>query len=352
MASKGQKFINHTEKEKNEILNRYISGESGYQLVKKYGIPVGTIKTWKTKVDHPELCTGNKRGRPKDLQGTTREKVTFINLYRDNYKLYNMCAVLEISTKTYYKYRNKEDPDYYDYLIIKEIFDDSKGTYGYRRIGEGLKIKYEVVMNGKKVLRIMKKYNLMATYVRKAKKKNKNERIEENVKPNLLKRNFTTDAPNKVWDTDVTYLIFKGARAYLSTIIDLYDRKVVAYKISKHNDNKLVIDTLNEAISKRKDVHGLILHSDQGFQYTSYEYKAICESNGIQISMARKGTPIDDSPIESWHSLLKKETLYNNNITSLENYIELVEEWIEFYNNSRLKNKKATKKKIYTKNNK
>lgn len=128
-----------------------------------------------------------------------------------------MCSVLEISPKTYYKYRNKEDPDYYDYLIIKEIF-----------------------------------------------------------------------------------------------------------KISKHNDIKLVTDTLNEAIAKRKDVSGVILHSDQRFQCTSYEYIAICESNGITISMARKGTLIDDSPIESWHSLLKKETLYNNNISYLQEYIQLV----------------------------
>lgn len=263
-----------------------------------------------------------------------------------------MCAVLEISPKNYYKYRNKEDPDYYDYLIIKEIFDDSKGTYGYRRIAEGLKIKYVVIMNGKKVLRIMKKYNLMAEYIRKAKKKNKNERIEDNVKPNLLNRNFTTDVPNKVWDTDVTYLIFKGSRVYLSTIIDLYDRKVVVYKILKHNDNKLVMDTLNEAIAQRKDVSGLIIHSDQSFQYTSYEYKVICESNGITISMARKGTPIDDSPIESWYSLLKKETLYNNNITYLEEYIQLVEEWIEFYNTTRIKGKQINKKKGYKKNDK
>ena len=204
-------------------------------------------------------------------------------------------------------------------------------------------------MNGKKVLRITKKYNLIPEYIKKAKKKNKNERIEDNVKPNLLNRNFTTDAPNKVWDTDVTYLIFKGSRAYLSTIIDLYDRKVVSYKISKHNDNKLVMDTLNEAIAKRKDVSGLILHSDQGFQYTSYEYKAICESNGITISMARKGTPIDDSPIESWHSLLKKETLYNNNITSLQEYIQLIEDWILFYNTTRLKSKVKKKRKTYTK---
>ena len=89
-----------------------------------------------------------------------------------------MCAVLEISPKTYYKYRNKEDPDYYDYLIIKEVFDDPKGTYGYRRIVEGLKIKYGVVINGKKVLRIMKKYNLMPEYIRKAKKKNKMKELK------------------------------------------------------------------------------------------------------------------------------------------------------------------------------
>ena len=258
-----------------------------------------------------------------------------------------MCAVLNISPKTYYKYKNKEDPDYYDYLIIKEIFDDSKGTYGYRRIVDSLRSKYGVIMNRKKVLRIMKKYNLIAEYIRKS--KNKNERIDDNIKPNLLKRKFSTNKKNTIWCTNITYLIFKGARAYLSTIIDLYDRKVVSYKISKHNDNKLVIDTLNDAIAKEKDVHGLILHSDQGFQYTSYEYKAVCESNGIQISMSRKGTPIDDSPIESWHALLKKETLYNNNITSLQEYIQLVEEWILFYNTTRLKSKVKKKRKTYTK---
>lgn len=251
-----------------------------------------------------------------------------------------MCAALEISPKTYYKYRNKENPDYYDYLIIKEIFDDSKGTYGYRRIVDGLLQKYGVIMNRKKVLRIMKKYNIQAEYIRRAKIKHKSKRIEDNVKPNLLNRNFVTDALNKIWDTDVTYLIYKGNRAYLSTIIDLYDRHVVAYKISKNNDNNLVINTLNEALIKEKDVDGLIIHSDQGFQYTSYEYKAICESNGLQISMSRKGNPIDDSPIESWHALLKKETLYNNNITSLQEYIYLVEDWIKFYNTTRLKNAK------------
>lgn len=256
-----------------------------------------------------------------------------------------MCAVLEISPKTYYKYRNTDDPDYLDYLLIKEIFNESYGTYGYRRIVEGLKLsKYKITMNEKKVRRIMKKYNLIPEHYRKSKQKHKYTRIEENVKPDLVKRKFNVSEQNKIWTTDVTYLTFKGKRAYLSTILDLYDRKVVAYQISKHNNNKLVMDTLNNAITTKKDVNGLIIHSDQGYQYTSYEYKAICESNGIQISMSRKGTPIDDSPMESWHSILKKETLYNNNITSLDEYIILVEKWIEFYNTKRIKNKKKAEK--------
>ena len=250
-----------------------------------------------------------------------------------------MCTVLEIGIRTYYKYQNNEDKDYYGYLIIKEIFDESKCTYGYRRITEGIMIKYGVIFNHKKVLRIMNKYCIKPRYIKK-KQTQTYKRIEENVMPNLVKRKFYTNSPNKVWCTDITYLIWNKKRAYLSTIIDLYDRKVISYKISKVNNNGFVVDTLNEAIAKQKDVTGLIIHSDQGYQYTSHEYKAICQSNGITISHSRKGTPIDDSPIESWHGILKKETLYNNDITSLQEYIRLVEEWIFFYNTTRLKSKK------------
>ena len=251
-----------------------------------------------------------------------------------------MCEVLNISKRTYYKYRNSEDKDYYDYLIVKEIFDDSKSTYGSRRIVEGLKIKYGVIFNRKKVQRIMNKYYLKPNYYKEPKTNDYQKRFEENVKPNLLKRVFKTNKPNEKWCTDVTYLIYKGSRAYLSSIIDLYDKKIVAYVISRFNNNKLVIDTLNQALAKRKDVFGCILHSDQGFQYTSNEYKTICAGKGILISMSAKGSPVDNSPIENWHSLLKKEVLYNNNITSLSQYITLVEDWIEFYNTLRISIKK------------
>ena len=251
----------------------------------------------------------------------------------------NLCAALQISKRTYYKYRNRNDVDYFDYKLIKEIFTESKCTYGYRRIQEGLKIKYGIIMNAKKILRIMRKFNLKPEYIKRTRPNYSYKRIEENVMPNLLKRDFKTEGFNKKWCTDITYLIFGNKRAYLSTVIDLYDRHVVAYQISKLNNIKLVMDTFEKAFEKEKNVNGLIVHSDQGFQYTSFEYKALLNSRGVLISMSRKGTPIDDSPMESWHGILKKETLYNNNITSIEHYIKLVEEWIFFYNTSRLKNR-------------
>jgi len=183
----------------------------------------------------------------------------------------------------------------------------------------------------------MKKYNLVPAYVKRAKQNKRTKRIEDNVQPNLVNREFNPEKRNQIWCTDITYLIHKDKRVYLSTILDLFDRRVVAYKFSTRNDINLVVDTLNDALKKEKDVNGLIIHSDQGFQYTSNEYKAICISKGIQISMSRKGNPIDDSPMESWHAILKKETLYNNNIISIEHYVQLVKEWIKFYATTRLK---------------
>jgi transposase InsO family protein len=188
----------------------------------------------------------------------------------------------------------------------------------------------------------MKKYGLKPEYIKRIRPNYSYKRIEENVQQNLVQRKFKTKGLNQIWCTDITYLIWNNKRAYLSSIIDLYDRHVVAHKISKFNNLKIVVDTVNEAFNKQRDVHGLIIHSDQGFQYTSHQYKALCSSKGVLISMSRKGTPIDDSPIESWHGILKKETLYNNNITSLEHYIQLVEEWISFYNSTRIKNRDLT----------
>lgn len=248
-----------------------------------------------------------------------------------------MCFVLGITRQNYYKYRNNTDKDYYDYLEIKRVFEEGKELYGARRIKKALLRDTGRIINLKKVRRIMKKYNIKVKYHKVFQKNFNKERLEENVMPNLLKRNFYADKPNQKWSTDITYIIYNGKRAYLSSIMDLHTRNIIAYKISKRMDNKLVMDTLNEAIRKQKDVFGVILHSDQRFQYTSNEYKAICESNGIRISMSPKGSPVDNSPIESFHSNLKRETLRSYNITSLNEYVNLVKDWILFYNTKRIR---------------
>lgn len=249
-----------------------------------------------------------------------------------------MCEVLEISASTYYKYRNTEDPDYQDYLVIKKVFEKYKKSYGYRRITDELRYEYGWIINHKKVLRIMHKYGIMAKYIKDIKPNYTKRYIEEQAQTDQLKRDFK----QRGWVTDITYLTLKrnSKRAYLSTIMDLETRDWVAYKISFRNDNEFVMDTLNEAIAKTKDLSGLVLHSDQGSQYLSTEYKNICESNEIVISHSRKGNPLDNAVIESFHSILKKETLYNNNITCLEEYIMLVHEWMFFYNNIRRRNQK------------
>jgi len=249
-----------------------------------------------------------------------------------------MCEVLEISTSIYYKHRNTKDRDYDDYLLYKEIFENSKKTYGYRRIYDELTDDYGLIVNRKKVQRITKKYGITPEYIKKMKPNYSKKFVEENAREDQLKRNFN----QRGWVTDITYLqiIKNGKRAYLSTILDLETRDWVAYQISKKMDNSFVIDTLKEAITKTKNLNGLVLHSDQGFQYLSTEYKLICESHGITISHSRKGNPLDNAVIESFHSILKKETLYNNSITTLEEYIQLVHDWMIFYNTKRRRNKK------------
>jgi transposase InsO family protein len=142
------------------------------------------------------------------------------------------------------------------------------------------------------------------------------------------------------WVTDITYLIYHQQRAYLSTILDLQSRDIIAFVISHRNDKKLVLDTLNQAVDKKKDLNGLILHSDQGFQYTTYEYLKVCTAQGLLVSHSRKANPLDNSIIENFHSLLKKEVLYNHDFTSLEKVIHAVSDWMTFYNTSRLRLKK------------
>ena len=253
-----------------------------------------------------------------------------------------MCEVLEISQPTYYRIIKQASKDDYDASLIFNVFNESLQTYGYRRIKQALLETYGLVMNSKKIRRLMKEYRIVPVYSKRKKQTAQKKVLEENVKSNLLKRNFTVDKPDIVWVTDITYLTFKGKRLFLSTIMDLYDRKIVSYKIHYLNDIPLVVSTLISARLERYNAQGTIIHSDQGFQYTSPEYQMWCRKFGFQISMSRKGTPLDNAVIESFHSRLKNEVMYNKDFKNINELKQAVFDWIWFYNHGRIKGKRKT----------
>ncbi|WP_144406929.1 IS3 family transposase [Paenibacillus sp. IHBB 10380] len=150
-----------------------------------------------------------------------------------------------------------------------------------------------------------------------------------------MKRDFHAEHPNQKWVTDVTQYRVGDTWLYLSAIKDLFNNEIVAYQMSKRNDNQLVLQTFSKAFKKIKDVSGLVVHSDQGFQYTSYDYHDMLPKVGAQISMSRRGNCYDNASMESFFSHLKTEGLYPYNIRNVDEAQRRIERFIQFYNESR-----------------
>lgn len=155
--------------------------------------------------------------------------------------------------------------------------------------------------------------------------------------PNILNRNFTADSPNEKWVTDVTEFQMDGKKLYLSPIIDLFNGEVISYNLSYHPDFNQIKDMLFKAFDKVPDCRGLILHSDQGWQYRMEEYRRILRGKKIIQSMSRKATCLDNAVAENFFSLLKTELLYLQEFESIEHLKKEIEDYIEYYNNQRIK---------------
>ncbi|WP_312853916.1 IS3 family transposase [Thermoactinomyces mirandus] len=153
---------------------------------------------------------------------------------------------------------------------------------------------------------------------------------------NLLNRKFKADYPNQKWVTDISFIHIGSQRLYLSAIMDLYNNEIVAYELSNRNDNQLVLNTIRRAVEKQKDVFGIILHSNRGYQYTSGAYHDMLHQFGVISSMYRKGNCYDNACIESFFSHLKTEALYTHNIQNVQEAQKVICEYIQFYNLERI----------------
>lgn len=237
----------------------------------------------------------------------------------------------DVSRSGYYKWLLRADEpnkDFDDYLLIKKVFDDSKGKYGWRSIKMALP-----AMNHKKIQRIMRKYDLLARVRRKNPYKAiMKKRMEHSIFPNKLQRDFNQIVPFKVFCTDITYIPLHSRFVYLSVIKDIASGEVVAWNTSLYLEMSLVTDTLKKM--RLDSYENILIHSDQGFHYTHPGYIGLVKELRMIQSMSGKGNCIDNAPIESFFGHLKDELDYKS-CTSFDDLISKIAKYMQYYNNER-----------------
>ncbi|MGP0587995.1 IS3 family transposase, partial [Paenibacillus timonensis] len=268
------------------------------------------------------------------------DKYTIIEELRDLHGVTRLLAIAGLPRANYYKWRgtrSQRTEAHAQEHAIKEhmvAIHLAHPYFGYPRMQTAL-WEAGYLVNHKKVWRLMKELSIQSVI---RKKRNRSNYAPSVVYPNRLKRQFHATAPQQKLVTDITYLSDGTDFYYLSVIQDLFNNEIVAWQMSKRNDVKLVLDTI-EQWTRKRDVSEAVLHSDQGFQYTSQAYNTRLEAFSVKGSHSRKATCLDNACIESFFSHLKTEKLYLQQYKSEVEIHQAVEEYIYFYNYQRFQAK-------------
>ena len=270
-----------------------------------------------------------------------KAKYAVIYRHREQYPVLVMCKFFHVSRSGYYSFvkrMNRPEKDAALAETIRQQQIQCFHTYGYRRMWMMLE-KRGIHHNPKTILRVMKKYGLLAEIRRRRKWQQMGQQVHKY--RNLLNRDFHAEAPNSKWVTDISYIQTKQGVLYLSMIRDLYDNSIVAYKTGTQQTVNLVLDTIRLAMrrEKKRAAAELHLHSDQGFQYTSQAYFNLTQSYGITPSMSRRGNPYDNAMAENFFSILKTECIYRHKPATFSEADEMIDRYIHFYNHERIQSK-------------
>ena len=238
----------------------------------------------------------------------------------------------------YYHLKRLEIADKYaaEKKEIRDIFHEHKGRYGYRRITAEMRNRGYTI-NHKTVRLIMIEMGLKCQ-IRKVRYRSYKGEVGK-VAPNIIGRDFATVAPNRKWATDVTQINIGFTKLYLSPILDMFNGEIISYNISTSPNLEQVYDMLDKAFARFESLDGLILHSDQGWQYQHYGYRKRLEEHHIIQSMSRKGNCLDNSMMENFFGIMKSELLYAEKFDSSQDFIKALEEYINYYNNKRIKSR-------------
>jgi len=219
-------------------------------------------------------------------------------------------------------------------LAIRSICKEHQGRYGYRRVTLALRQK-GFQTNHKLVMKLMKAEGLTCQLRKKRYCSYKG--LIGKTAPNLLNRDFTAKQPNQKWATDVTEFKVLNEKWYLSPILVLFNGEVVSYSLAKSPAFALITDMLKKALPGLPEKLGLILHSDQGWQYQMRPYQKLLAERGIQQSMSRKGNCYDNAVIENFFGLVKTEFFEHQNFKSAEEFENKLIVYLDYYNNDRIK---------------
>ena len=270
--------------------------------------------------------------------------ITYLHV-TENYPIQKLCALLHLNRSSYYKWKKRvpsvsQMTNEQIIVWIKELYEEQNGILGYRQMTVAINRLHNTHYNKKRICRLMQILHIKS--VCRVRKKTYIPSTPETVAENVLNREFYADAPNEKWLTDVTEFKFyvgpEVKKLYLSAILDLYDRRIVAYKIGLSNNNQLVFDTFDEAVSLNPNAHPLF-HSDRGFQYTSKSFHSKLMNARMRQSMSRVGKCIDNGPMEGFWGILKSEMYYLKKFTSREELTDAIENYISFYNTRRFQKK-------------
>ena len=256
------------------------------------------------------------------------------------YPVHTLCAALCVDRGTFYNHLKRNKKENSSYVLrrkefsfkIKAIYDESNGILGACKIHHILKTNGDII-SLKMVKKLMHEMGLRSIRSATAKERKKEKQTQVK-KENLLKNVFTANAPNQIWVSDITQYCFLDYRVFICVILDLFSRKVIAYKVSKKQTTQLVASTFQMAYGSRLPKE-FIFHSDRGCQYTANSFQKKLElANAVQ-SFSRPGTPGDNSVMESFFSTLKKEELYRVHYRSFKDFEKSLEQYMDFYNEVR-----------------
>jgi putative transposase len=264
----------------------------------------------------------------------------FIEDRRADYPVTVLCDVLGVSPAGYYAWRSRPESERSaanrDLVEdIRRVHRDTRGRYGSPRIHAELKAQGRGASRGS-IERLMHRHGIRAIMARPRWVRTTDSRHDLPIAPNLLDRNFTAVAPNRIWLADITYIETDQGWLYLAAVMDLYSRRIVGWAMADHLRTDLPLAALKMAISAQRPGAGLIHHSDRGVQYASAGYRKMMQSAGFRASMSRKADCYDNAPMESFFHTLKTELVHHRQYATRQEATCDIFAYIEgFYNRTR-----------------